>query len=126
MREDYYLLQKQNKGFGEDRTRDLFGSTFQTWMSFVKCKRNVMGHYTTKPLFRQTEKLNIKVRFGRLDDRPVSLRDGTVSMLLTLISVDVDCRSVIAWREISCSLLDMSHTQSLLAHYARILRGALL
>lgn len=47
-------------------------------------------------------------------------------MLLTLISVDVDCRSVIAWREISCSPLDMSHTQSLLAHYARILRGAFL
>lgn len=42
-----------------------------------------MGHYTTKPLLRGTEKLNIKVRFGRLDDRPVSLRDGTVSMLLT-------------------------------------------
>lgn len=68
-----------------------------------------MGHYTTKPLLRRTEKLNIKVRFGRLDDRPVSSRDGTVSMLLTLISVDVDCRSVIAWREISCSRY-VSHT----------------
>lgn len=73
-----------------------------------------MGHYTTKPLLHRTEKLNIEVRFGRLDDRPVSSRDGTLSMLLTLISVDVDCRGVIAWREISCS------------HYARILRGAIL
>lgn len=34
---------------------------------FCECKRNVMGHYTTKPLFRQTGKLNIKVNFGRLD-----------------------------------------------------------
>lgn len=42
-----------------------------------------MGHYTTKPLLRQTKKLNIKVESGRLDDRPVSSRDGTVSMLLT-------------------------------------------
>lgn len=26
-----------------------------------------MGHYTTKPLLRRTEKLNIQVEFGRLD-----------------------------------------------------------
>lgn len=31
-------------------------------------------------------------------------------MLLTLISVDVDYRSVIAWREISCSRRYVSHT----------------
>lgn len=42
-----------------------------------------MGHYTTKPLLRRTEKLNIEVEFGRLSNRPVSSRDGTVSMLLT-------------------------------------------
>lgn len=52
-------------------------------MSFEKCKRNVMGHYTTKPFLRYIEELDIKVRFGRLDNRPVSSRDGTVSMLLT-------------------------------------------
>lgn len=34
-----------------------------------------MGHYTTKPLLRQTEKLNIKVESGRLDDRPVTYAD---------------------------------------------------
>lgn len=42
-----------------------------------------MGHYTTKPLLREYDRLHIEVEFGRLDDRPVSLRDGTVSMLLT-------------------------------------------
>lgn len=48
-----------------------------------ECKRNVMGHYTTKPLLRQNRKSNMEVRAGRLDSRPVSSRDGTVSMLLT-------------------------------------------
>lgn len=37
-----------------------------------KCKRNVMGHYTTKPLLPMSGRLNMEVRFGRLDDRPVS------------------------------------------------------
>lgn len=85
-----------------------------------------MGHYTTKPLLSTPGRLNMEVETGRPDNRPVSSRDGTVSMLLTLISVDVDCRSVIAWRGISCSIGGTSHTQSLLAHYARILRGAFL
>lgn len=42
-----------------------------------------MGHYTTKPLHPSPGESNMKVRARRLDNRPVSARDGTVSMLLT-------------------------------------------
>lgn len=37
-------------------------------MSVAKCKRNVMGHYTTKPMLLSHGRLNIKVKSGRLDE----------------------------------------------------------
>lgn len=40
-------------------------------MSFMKCKRNVMGHYTTKPMLLIHGRLNMEVEFGRLDSRSV-------------------------------------------------------